>query len=127
MVVSDVKRLTELKYFFLQMEPTIIDFMPRYSGPMPYTAADCGSWCVHAGGIEEFGKKIQLPGGAGYVKRPITSGMLGNVEASKIQAGVDTEKIRDAKKYRDADEANKARSMPRIVRRMTALSGWTRG
>ena len=38
-----------------------------------------------------------LGGNAENIKKQITSGMLGNVEASKIQAGMDTEKIRDAK------------------------------
>ena len=58
---------------------------------MPDTAADCGSCCVHAGGIEDFRRKIELPRDAGYIKRSITNDILSNVEASKIQAGVDTE------------------------------------
>ena len=46
---------------------------------MPETFAYYGSGCVHAVGIGEFWRKIELSGDAGYIKRSITSGMLGNV------------------------------------------------
>ena len=49
----------------------------------------------------ETGQVIQFVSGgnAEHIKKPIANGMLGNVEASKIHAGVDVERARDA----DAD------------------------
>jgi len=71
-----VEWVTELEYFFPQMQLTIIDFLPRCLGPLPDSAADYCSEYMSASGIkefyeckydpknEEFWKKIELPGGA---------------------------------------------------------------
>ena len=46
------------------MKLTIIDFLPRCLGSLSDGTADFCSGCMSAGGIKEFWKKIELPGGA---------------------------------------------------------------
>jgi len=71
-----VEWVTELEYFFPDLETTIIDFLPRCLGPLPEGAAEYCSEYMHAAGIkefynmkydpksDEFWKKIELPNGA---------------------------------------------------------------
>ena len=71
-----VKWETELEDVSPQMKLIIIDFLPRCLGPLRDRATDYCSGCMHAGGIKEFyeceydlksvefGKRIELPGGA---------------------------------------------------------------
>jgi len=49
-----VEWVTELEYFFPDLETTIIDFLPRCLGPLPDSAAEYCSEYMHAAGIAEF-------------------------------------------------------------------------
>ena len=103
----DVRRVTELKHFSLHMKPAIHRFYAHVLGANARHSR--GLWLQAS---RSFWRKIELPANAGYIKRSITSGMLGNVQASKIHAGLDTEKVHDGEKYRGVDEGNRIRSMP---------------
>jgi len=71
-----VEWVTELEYFFPDLETTIIDFLPRCLGPLPEGAAEYCSEYMNAAGVkefynckydpksDEFWKSIELPGGA---------------------------------------------------------------
>lgn len=71
-----VEWVTELEYFFPDLETTIIDFLPRCLGPLPEGAAEYCSEYMNAAGVKEFynckydpkakefWEKIELPGGA---------------------------------------------------------------
>jgi len=68
-----VEWVTELEYFFPDLETTIIDFLPRCLGPLPDSAAWYCSEYMNAAGVkefynckydpnsDEFWKKIELP------------------------------------------------------------------
>jgi len=69
-----VEWVTELEYYFPDLETTIIDFLPRCLGPLPDIAAEYCSEYMNAVGVKEFyGKKyeksdefyasLDLPGG----------------------------------------------------------------
>ena len=64
---ADIAKHTVEKYtehFFPQMKLEIIDFLPRCLGSVSDGTADCCFENMSAGGIKEFWKKIELPGGA---------------------------------------------------------------
>ena len=68
-----VEWATEMEYFFPELKLTLIDFLPKCLGPLPDSAAEYCSECMHAAGIKEFynckydleipefWKKIELP------------------------------------------------------------------
>jgi len=68
-----VEWVTELEYFFPDLQTTIIDFLPRCLGPLPDSAAWYCSEYMNAAGVkefynckydpnsDEFWKKIELP------------------------------------------------------------------
>jgi len=49
-----VEWVTELEYFFPELETTIIDFLPACLGPLPMPAKEYCSEYMHAAGIKEF-------------------------------------------------------------------------
>jgi len=63
-----VEWITELEYFFADLETTIIDFLPRCLGPLPDAAAEYCSEYMHAAGIAEFYGKKYAPDDAEFWK-----------------------------------------------------------
>merc|ERR1712078_765246 len=49
-----VEWVTELKYFFPDLETTIIDFLPACLGPLPMSAKEYCSEYMNAAGVKEF-------------------------------------------------------------------------
>merc|ERR1711957_1009426 len=63
-----VEWITELEYFFADLETTIIDFLPRCLGPLPDSAAEYCSEYMNAAGIKEFYNKKYAPDDAEFWK-----------------------------------------------------------
>jgi len=64
-----VEWVTELEYFFPDLETTIIDFLPGCLGPLPEAAKEYCSEYMHAAGIAEFYNMKYAPDDAEFWKK----------------------------------------------------------